>query len=294
MTNASSLFRSLLVYTICVPLAVFLGYVMATGTSGAAWPLFDVTTSIVVGLLLFLLILPLLLRWHHAWLITSWNFSVVAFFLPGKPLIWMLLAWLSLTISVMQYILNRKQKFLHVPSVAKPLIFLLLVVLVTARCTGGIGLQTLGSDMYGGKKYLILLSAIIGFFAITSQAIPPKRAWLYVGLFFLGSATLSVGELLPVLSPSLYFIFMIFPISGYSGIGVSTVSGAPVIARLTGLAQAGLALFLWMLCRYGIAELFNWKRLGRLMIFLTAIVIGLLGGYRGILVLFILTFAFLC
>jgi len=82
MTNASSLFRSLLVYTICVPLAVFLGYVMATGTSGAAWPLFDPTTSIVVGLLLFLLVLPLLLRWHHAWLITSWNFSVVAFFLP--------------------------------------------------------------------------------------------------------------------------------------------------------------------------------------------------------------------
>src|SRR5205823_2346628 len=154
-------------------------------------------------------------------------------------------------------------------------------------------LQTLGSDMYGGKKYLILLSAIIGFFAITSQVIPPKRASLYVGLFFLGSATLSVGELLPVLSPSLYFIFMIFPVSGFSGMGASTVTGAPIIARLSGLAQAGLALFLWMLCRYGIAELFTWKRLGRLLVFLTAIVMGLLGGYRGILVLFILTFAVL-
>ena len=292
MTNASSLFRSLLIYTICVPLAIFLGYLMATGTSGASWPLFDPTTSVVLGLLLFLLVLPLLLRWHHTWLIASWNFSLVAFFIPGKPLFWMVLAWLSAGIALGQYILNRKLKFLNVPSVTRPLIFLVLVVLITARCTGGIGMQVMGSDTFGGKRYLILLSAIIGFFAMTSQPIPPRRAWLYVALFFLGSATLAVGELLPLLPTSLYFIFLLFPVSS-TRMGGDPIAGAPVISRLGGLAMAGSSIFIWMLCRYGIEQLFTWKRLGRLLVFLSAILLGLLGGFRGTLVTFLLTFAIL-
>src|SRR5260370_614245 len=85
MTAASSLFRSLIVYAICVPLAIVLGYLMATGTSGAAWPLFDTQTSIILGLLLFFLLLPLLLRWYHPWLITSWTIVLVLPFLPGRP-----------------------------------------------------------------------------------------------------------------------------------------------------------------------------------------------------------------
>src|SRR6266481_8120034 len=142
MSNVSSLLRSLFVYSICLPLAVILGYLMANP--------YDLATFSVVGLVLFLLLIPLFLKWHHTWLIATWNMSAVLFFLPGRPQIWLVLAWFSLFIGLGQYILNRKLKFLAAPSVAKPLIFLTLVVLITARCTGGIGIQSIGSETYGG------------------------------------------------------------------------------------------------------------------------------------------------
>src|SRR4051812_12475653 len=105
MTSASTLFRSVLTYSICLPLAVFLGYLMAT-------PL-DPTTYAAVGLVLFLLASPLFLRWHHFWLIAAWNLGAVLFFLPGRPAPWMAMAALSLFIAVLQYILNRRLTFLY-------------------------------------------------------------------------------------------------------------------------------------------------------------------------------------
>src|SRR6266480_4288145 len=155
MTSTSTLLRSVLIYSICLPLAVFLGYLMAT-------PM-DYTTYFTVGLVLFLLASPLFLRWHHIWLIASWNLGAVLFFLPGRPAPWMAMSLISLFIAVLQYILNRRLRFLHAPQVARPIIFLAVVVLVTAKCTGGIGLGMLGSDMQGGKRYIMLLSAIVGY-----------------------------------------------------------------------------------------------------------------------------------
>src|SRR5258706_11423727 len=205
MTSASTLFRSVLIYSICLPLAVFLGYLMAT-------PM-DYTTYTVLALLLFLLMSPLFLRWHHLWLIAAWNLGAVLFFLPGRPAPWMAMSALSLSIAVLQHILNRRQKFLHAPQVARPLIFLAVVVIVTAKLTGGIGLGMLGSDTQGGKRYFMLLGGILGYFALASQAIHPGRAGLCMALFFLGFVANAVGELAPVIAPSLYFIFLLFPVS---------------------------------------------------------------------------------
>ena len=112
MTNASALFRSLLVYGLCLPLAVFLGYLLAN-------PL-DLTTLGVVLVVLLVLAIPLFLRWHHLWLIASWNTTALLFFVPGKPGVWIGLAAASLLISILQYALNRNMKFLSVPSVTRP------------------------------------------------------------------------------------------------------------------------------------------------------------------------------
>src|SRR6266446_4708248 len=97
-TAAFPLFRSLLIYGICVPLALVLGYLISTP--------YDFTSFTVVGLVLFFLLVPLLLRWHHVWLIATWNMSIVLFFLPGRPLLWLVLAWISLLIAIVHYILN--------------------------------------------------------------------------------------------------------------------------------------------------------------------------------------------
>src|SRR6266702_4911138 len=140
-TVAVSLFRSLLIYGICVPLALMLGYLITTP--------YNFTSFSVVGAVLFLLLIPLLLRWHQVWLFATWNMSAVMFFLPGRPLVWLVLVWISLLIAFVGYILNRERKFLHVPELTWPMVLMVVIVLVTAQFRGGFGLQSLGSQTFG-------------------------------------------------------------------------------------------------------------------------------------------------
>src|SRR5215471_9970427 len=140
----------------------------------------------MVGSIIAVLVLPFFLRWHHAWLIASWNVTAVLFFAPGRPQFWIPLVLISYMISLLQHIINPGFRFLRVPSVTRPLIFLVVVVLITAKLTGGIAIKSLGSESaYGGKRYFMILMAILGYFAITARQIPPHRVLLYVTLFFL-------------------------------------------------------------------------------------------------------------
>src|SRR5258708_39182242 len=98
MSNASDLFRSLVVYTICLPLAVFLGYSLAN-------PL-DITTYVILGIVIMVMMIPLFLRWHHSCLIVTWNMNAVLFFFPGLPLIGLTFCVISLFMSVFHYIFD--------------------------------------------------------------------------------------------------------------------------------------------------------------------------------------------
>ena len=282
MTSASTLFRSLIIYCVCIPLAVILGYLMANP--------FDLATFGVMGVLFFLLLTPLLLKWHHTWLIASWNMSMVLFFLPGRPDVWLAMAWLSLLIGLGQYILNRNLKFLYVPAVGKSLLFLAVVVLVTAKCTGGIGVRAFGGDTYGGKRYLIFLSAIIGYFAMTSQQIPPQRAVFIVALFFLGALTQAIGDMGAFVSPAFYFIFLLFPVGSLHGMAGEPLSTTISMARFSGSAFACAGVLWLMLSRHRIQDIITWQRPGRLLIFLAALALSTFGGFRSVLILFVLTF----
>src|SRR5258708_6455776 len=142
MTDASSMVRSLLIYGVCLPLAIVLGYLLAA-------PM-DRMSFIMLGILFGVLTIPIFLQWHHVWLIALWNANMLAFFLPGQPQFALVMCGISLMLSVLQHILNKRIKFLYVPTVAWPLFFLTAVVLGTARLTGGIGLQVAGGESYGG------------------------------------------------------------------------------------------------------------------------------------------------
>lgn len=285
MSNASALLRSLIVYGLCLPLAVTLGYLLAN-------PL-DLTTVAVVGILIFILMIPVFLRWHHAWLIASWNMSAVLFFLPGRPSVWLGMVAISFSIAVLQYTINRNMKFLHVPSVTRPLLFLAAVVLITMRLTGGIGLKAFGSSSYGGKNYILILGAILGYFALTSRQIPPKRAALYVSLFFLGGATLGFGDLPVFLPTGFSFLHLVFPLLGS---GAMALQGASMVgpSRITGLAFLSQAIFAVMLARYGIRGIFlEPAKPWRAFLFIACCFGGLMGGFRSILIIFTMTFAVL-
>jgi hypothetical protein len=289
MTGASSLLRSLLIYSICLPLAIFLGYIIAQEGN----PLFNPATYFIVGLVIFVLALPLILRWHHTLLIVTWSLGAVLFFVPGRPDLWWAVAWLSFCIAIVQHILNRGRTFFQARGVARSLIFLTVVVLATALLRGGIGLAAFGSEVQGGKRYLMIFTAIAGYFALVSQPIQPKHATLLVTIFFLSAITSTISELGPILPSSLYYIFLLFPISNYGMHAILNDPGATpgLIARLSGFAYAGSAAVWAMMARYGIRQLFEFRHFLRLLIFLACVGVGFLGGFRSVLIQFMLTFS---
>jgi hypothetical protein len=282
MTNATSVLRSLVVYGLCLPLAVILGYLLAT-------PL-EYSTFAVVGVVLFVLTIPMFLRWHHPWLIAAWNMSAIVFFLPGRPPLWIALTAISLGILILQYTINRNVKFLNVPPVTRSLLFFTIVILITMRLTGGIGLRSMGSDTYGGKRYFMLLGAILGYFAITSRQIPLKRAGLYVTLFFLGSATTAVGTLAGKVGSSMNFLFLLFPIENVAQLE-NQYHDFTGLSRLVGLPFMSMGVFCAMLAKFGITGILDTRRPWRLLCLLFFTIAGMYGGFRSMLILLMLAFA---
>ena len=285
MNNSSAILRSLVIYAICVPLAIWLGYMLTSIED------FSRSTFIEVGIFLLVLIFPLLLRWHYFLLVLSLNLSATVFFLPGRPPLWMLMLALSLGISIMQRTLNRGMHFISAPRLAWPLICMAVVVLVTCKLTGGIGLNSLGSDEVGGKKYFFVLGGILAYFALTARRIPANQAMLLMALFFLPGGLAVVGDLVSILPSSFNFIYWFFPANNYMGGEIE--SGAAGL-RYNGLSLLSMAVFPFMLAKYGIRGIFMTGKPWRLVLFIGFSSLVLFGGFRsrlvGMAVIFVIQF----
>ena len=280
--NNATFIRTLIIYAICVPLAVFLGYELTSPLARS--------TYYMLGLLVLVLTFPLLLRYHHFLLVASWNLAAVLFFLQGQPPIWMLMVALSLGVSILQRATDKTKRFFFVPQAALPLIFLVGVVLATAHYTGGIGIRALGSDLYGGKRYVILIGSILGYFALTAQRIPPERAGLYIAAFFLGGLTKVIGDLFLIAPGSMEFAFWLFPPN------MGTVRGGIFelgTTRLTGTCVGALLGVYFMLSRYGIRGILSIRKPWRVVLFLLFVLSSLLGGFRSTVLLLAMTFTIL-
>jgi hypothetical protein len=281
MNNNAAILRSLIVYAICIPFAIWMGYLLA-----AENPLYERSNWIIWGMLALVLSAPILLRWHHLLVIASWNVGMMFFFLPGLPQLWMPMVCLSLTISVLHRTLNSEARFISAPQITWPLLCLVAVVLMTAKLTGGIGLHSMGSEVMGGKKYIMLLIGILGYFALTARRIPPNRAGVVVVLFFLGFCTAAIGDLVSITPSSLNFIFLLFPANTYA---FSNGEGVGML-RLGGVSVTGFALFTLMLARYGVRGIFLSGRLWRPVAFALFLVLTLFGGFRSIVITCVLVF----
>jgi hypothetical protein len=281
MTNNIALARSMLIYAICIPLAIFLGYLITD-------PL-DRTTDYTIAMVFFLLVLPLLLRWYHIWLIVVWNMAISFIFIPGLLPGWMLVGVIAFGVAVGHYVMNRERKFLEARSVSWSLVSIGIVVFVTAMFRGGIGLCALGSETIGGKRYLWIWVAILGYFALVSQRIPEKKRQLYMSLFLLGALTQLFYTVGPHLGPTIPFFSIFFP--GLAG-GAQTVTSAFAtenLERWGSLAQASMAVAFALVARYGLEGVLDLKKLWRPAL-LAACVVGCgFGGYRTTLIYFVLT-----
>lgn len=272
MNNTPAILRTLIIYAVVVPLAIWIGYLLTD-------PL-DRSNLTVGGILALVICAPLLLRWHHLLLVASWNLGLMVFFLPGSPQLWLPMVALSLGISVLQRTVNSEARFISAPSITWPLIFFMAMVLFTAKLTGGIGLHSLGGDTVGGKSYVLLLMGILGYFALTAQRIPPQRTGLCVCLFFLAGCTGFIADLSAFLPASVYAFF---PMSGYN---LETMAGvADYHPRYAGLGALGINGFLFMLARYGARGIFTSGRLWRPVLFGLFAVLILFGGFRSAVIL---------
>lgn len=300
MNNTIAIIRSLIIYGLCLPLAIYIGYLLANPADRIG------LTVIVVAC--FLPLIPALLRWHHLMLIVSWNMSMVLFFVQGSPYLWMAMTAMSLTLTMLQHVLKRNVQFVSVRAVTLPLLFLAFVILVTARLTGGIGLAAFGSESLGGKRYIQLFCAIAGFFAIASHRIPPERVNLYGGLFFLSALTSGIGSLAPWVPSNMRIIYAFFPVENLDLLNgpISTE-----FIRLGGLTIAAMGGICFILARHGMGGLFRlgaepWRFLPlqfkggmginqpwRILAFIAFTYVALAGGYRSFTITLILSFTFL-
>jgi len=283
MTLSPSDLRSALAFAVAVLVAVMAGVMMATPTSMLAVGL--------VGVLGFVLSLPLLLRWHRPLLFFSWNAAIQVFMLPGSPRLWMLLAGLSLVLTVLGSTLDRRIRLLNVPSVTWTLGLFLLIVLTTAALRGGIGIKSLGGQTYGGKKYIFILAAVVGYFALSLVRVPVEKAFTYMAGYCLGTITMTMSNVAYTLGPAFYWLFLLFPAELAMEQAITDMFGGS-LRRLSGIGFAMVGPFCLMLMSYGIRGLLDWRRPWRLAVFLGIVTVSLLGGYRSLIGLYALLFLF--
>ncbi len=216
------------------------------------------------------------------------------FFLPGRPYLWMFVAVISLTISILRKVVQPKSQFLHAPAVNHSLLFFGAVVLVTALITGGIRLALFGGSQMGGKKYIYILAAIVAYFALSSQKIPTGRAAFYAILFFLSSLTAVISNLAYMAGPGFYFLYLLFPseIALDQAMAMERSSNHEMV-RINGLAIGCLGGVSALLVNDGIQKLFSWRHLGKFTLLIGMIMASLMGGFRSTLIILCLTLVIL-
>jgi hypothetical protein len=271
MINSPTVVRNFIIYSICLVLAVVIGFMLA---SPLEWSSFSTVILVFAALLV-----PAVLRFHHPLLMLGWNASIIFFFLPGAPQVWLPLTALSLTISIGRRCVDQGFRFLSVRSVAIPLIVIGIVVLVTAQATGGIKLRSMGSgDVYGGKRYFFLLGAIAGFFALSAQPIPPKYAKRYMGFFLLGGITALVGDIYYFDQSWMHPIYLFIPPN------INAIETGSGISRFGGVNASAAILFSFMLARYGLREILTIRHPWRFVLLIVFAVLSLFGGFRSVLI----------
>jgi hypothetical protein len=140
--------RSQLIYGLCLPLAVILGYVLAR-------PM-DSPSKGVLVMVISVLGIPLYMRWYHPVTVFAWNSIFFLGFLPGHMPLWAACAGSAFILVLLNRCVDPFRRLMLEPNVAWSLVGLAVVFGLTAYFTGGIGMRALGSESYGGKKYLLL------------------------------------------------------------------------------------------------------------------------------------------
>jgi O-antigen ligase len=112
-------------------------------------------------------------------------------------------------------------------------------------------------------------------------------------LFFLGSLASALSNVIPFLPSELYWLAGIFPVSVSDWNAVASQGPAfEGIARYFGLGAASSGVFCYLLARYGIRAMLAGTKFWRFIVLALVFVLSMVGGFRSLLILLALTFAF--
>ena len=278
--NVAAALRSLVVYAVCAVIAIVVGVLMTNPMTYSTFGFMAVLCAVML--------IPVLIKWHRPLMIACWSAPLTAFFIKGSPSFALVMIVLSITATCVERAMGQK-RFIYVPQITWPLFFLIAVVAITAKLTGGIGLRAFGSDVYGGKKYVFLIVAILGFFAISARPIPPEKARKYVILFFSGGLLSVIQDFYPIAPGFLHPIFWLIP-------PLTSMYGGPIelgVTRLMGTGFAAGALMNVMLARYGLRGIFLSGTMWRPVVFCLAFILIGLGGFRSAILGAAITFLLL-
>jgi hypothetical protein len=254
----------------------------------------DSSTMGVVVLVLSVLSIPLLMRWHHIALIFSVNAVVTPIFLPGQPSLWMLLVIISLFFTILNRAVGGKLVFNKEPSLTLPLMALGGVVAIVAWVHGGIGVAALGSASIGGRKYWDIWIAIALFFAISAPGINPKRANFYTAIFFLSSLTALIGYFASLGGPAFNFLIYLFPIRGaLSETAADNSLTGDAMVRYGDFSVVATGVFCFAASIYGVRGILNAKKPWRILLVAVAFALNLFSGFRSDIALLCLAFTVL-
>jgi O-Antigen ligase len=278
--NVAAALRSLVVYAVCAVIAIIIGVLMTNPMTYSSLGF--------MGVLVAVLLIPILIKWHRSLMIISWSMPVMMFFVKGDPTLFLVMITLSLTATVVERAMGQK-RFIYVPQITWPLLGLIAVVAITAKLTGGLGLRAFGSDVYGGKKYIFLTVAILGYFAIASLPIPPEKARKYVVLYYAGGLLCIVQDFYPIVPHFLRGIYWLIPPFAYSLEGQFEVG----VTRLAGTGAFGTAMVNVLIACYGLRGVFLSGKLWRPVVFSLSFILIFLGGFRSAIIGAVATFLIL-
>lgn len=249
---------------------------------------------LIMALCLGVMLVPILIRWHELLLVATWNMPVSLFFFPGQPQLWMLVTLGSVMVLALSGGLSRNMDPTATPlrhsltkSVSWSLVSIAGIIFFTAAMRGGIGGSVFGSEIYGAKKYLPPLFGILGFFLLSRARFLPEQKRLLIILFFGGYLLLSVSNLAYMAGPSFYWLFYFFPADFASAQAIADQS-AGGIARISGVAFATTGVIYYMLAHYGLKDTLSIRHWPRFLVFMLAIGVATLGGFRSLIAFFIL------
>lgn len=157
---------------------------------------------------------PFIVKWHRILLVLTAHSAFVMGFLPGELPMWCAFAAIGFFIVVLHRCLSREVTLIHPGGVGWALIALMTVAVLTAWYRGGVGIKSIGSESYGGKKYILLLLGAACYFVLAAQPIPRKRAPLYLGLFFVSSVTGLLSHAIYEAGPKFWGMFRFISVQG--------------------------------------------------------------------------------